>query len=105
MRDKFIFIFALMIIAIAFAGVVCAEDLYTIEVTEVIHKTDNGSNWYLDLSIPNISGMSDKKTEDALNTYFLSWYDYVVAEYTDDIINLTENTCSGHPLFFYQTFH
>ena len=103
MKNKFIFLFVLMTIAIAFTGIVCAEDLYTIEVTEAIHKTDNGSTWYLDLSIPQVSGMSDKKTEDDLNTYFLSWLDYIVAEYNDDIINLSgEYDPESMPHFGYE---
>ena len=75
----------LLILTAALTGVVSADELYNFELSEAAHISDLAENWYMDLSIPQIKGLADKTAENRLNDYFMSWKDYVIKEYNDDV--------------------
>ena len=73
----------LLALTVLLTGVVSADD-YIFRLTEADHVSDEAYNWYIDLSIPQISGMKDEKAQDKLNAYFLEWRDSIVKEYNQD---------------------
>lgn len=84
MRKKLLFVFVLLILTIAFTGIVNADDTYSFDLTEADHVEEHTDNWYVDVSVPQISGMADKDLENDFNAYFLAWRDYVVEGYKQD---------------------
>ena len=83
MRNKFFIGFMLLALTVLLTGVVSADD-YIFRITEADHVVDEAYNWYMDLSIPQISGMKDQKSQDEQNAYFLEWRDFIIDEYNQD---------------------
>lgn len=93
MKRQFFVLSILLTLILAIAGTVSAEEGYTFSITEADHVEEHAANWYIDLYIPQVSGMADKSSEDSLNAYFLERRDAIKAEYTSDIEQL-ENVFS-----------
>lgn len=103
MNKKLLLGILLMVLSLALTGIVSAEDLYTFELSEAERVEDHAYNWYLDLSIPQVRGMADKEEQELLNVYFLSWRDYILEEYADDVEYALEmNSEENLPHFGYE---
>lgn len=85
MKKYLYILITLLVLTAALTAAVSADELYTFELSEATHISDLAENWYMDLSIPQVKGLADKTAENSLNAYFMSWKDYVIKEYNDDV--------------------
>ena len=79
----------LLIVILAFSTAVSADlifdvPVYDIELSQGSSVTDNSEYWYLNLSVPQLSGMADEEEQTKLNEYFQSVADSVKQEYEED---------------------
>jgi len=84
MKNKLFIAFILLALAAILTGVAAADELYSFELTEAEKIEEHDHNWYLNISVPQISGMRDKKAEAELNNNFLKTRDQLVEEYKSD---------------------
>lgn len=86
MKKNFVFVLGLMLLALVtvFTGVASADELYHFELSEGGTITDESDYWYLSLSAPKVSGMSDADAQEELNKYFLDYLVFLTEEYEDD---------------------
>ena len=84
---------------------VFAQDTFTFEVTEASHYNEETSNWSVDISVPQITGMADEVEQEDLNAYFVAMGDEMLAEYQDNVEYASENLVEGaEPHFAYQYY-
>ena len=86
----------LLIVILAFSTAVSADlifdvPVYDIELSQGPSVTDNSEYWYLNLSVPQLSGMADEEEQTKLNEYFQSVADSVKQEYEEDKSYFEEN--------------
>ena len=86
----------LLIVILAFSTAVSADlifdvPVYDIELSQGPSVTDNSEYWYLNLTVPQLSGMADEEEQTKLNEYFQSVADSVKQEYEEDKSYFEEN--------------
>lgn len=87
MKKSLFFGSLLLVLMLAFSAVVSADESnadYHFELTQGSARIDNSEYWYLNISVPQISGMADEEEQTKLNEYFLSAADEVSKEYEAD---------------------
>jgi hypothetical protein len=103
MKNKLLIFLILSTFIIACAAAVSADGPYTFELSEADRVENHDQNWYMVLSVPQVSGLADKEKEKNLNDYFLSWRDHITAEYKYDTGDILENFSEGElPHFGYE---
>lgn len=84
MKKYLYILITMLVLTAALTAAVSADELYTFELSEAAHTEEHAENWYMELSIPKITGLADKTAEENLNAYFMSWQKYIVDEYRND---------------------
>ncbi len=83
-------------------GAVFAEETYTFELTEAVSYFDGNDDWYVRISVPQISGMADEDEQKDLNESFLAEKDEIIADYERDAAFAEQSKAEGNaPHFCY----
>ena len=103
MKNKLFIAFILLALAAILTGVAAADELYSFELTEAEKIEEHDHNWYLNISVPQISGMADEEVQADLNAHFLAVKDEMLEEYKLNTEAAQQSIAEGNePHFGYQ---
>ncbi len=105
MNKKSFIVLMIFILAAVFCGAAYAEGPYTFELTEANTYSDEGGDWYLKVSVPQISGMADEEEQKELNDFFADSTAGMIDEYKRDVEYAKASREEGNtPHFGYEYF-
>lgn len=103
MKKQILSCLVLILLAAAITGIASAEDLYHFELTEAFNFSEETDNWFIRISVPQISGMADEEAQADLNAHFLAVKDEMLEEYKLNTDSAQQSIAEGNePHFGYQ---